>query len=283
MLVMLPRHMNSLNSGKTLIDSLMPDLSGFHGTVTVWHVVKVRPFTGSIGSWLSTIARKIERSRSSVYFDVVSMTEAEAERRIANGELPDVISFPSGFIQPYMLCPIDLTFDFDVSSGTVDNVLYAVPYAASARFILYRCSGDDIESISSEKLEELTSSTEAFKSGKADACIADARLTADMIKSIEAGKTESFDVMPFEKAATLVQFLGITQRAKQEKLPLIENFIDLVTSSQNAASLSRLGILAINAVETINFDYDFLNETYRMIREGEGIGVNAFQKAGAVN
>ena len=74
---------------------LEPEEEEFSGVINVWHVVGFKPYMGSVGAWLKKIADRAERRHFGVYFEVESISEAEAEAKLQNGEFPDVISFES--------------------------------------------------------------------------------------------------------------------------------------------------------------------------------------------
>ena len=76
---------------------LEPEEEEFSGVINVWHVVRFKPYMGSVGAWLKKIADRAERRHFGVYFEVESISETEAEAKLQNGEFPDVISFPAGF------------------------------------------------------------------------------------------------------------------------------------------------------------------------------------------
>lgn len=55
-----------------------------------------------------------------VYFDVESISETEAEAKLQNGEFPDVISFPAGFLNGRELRIMNGTEIFGIDGTAVD-------------------------------------------------------------------------------------------------------------------------------------------------------------------
>lgn len=136
---------------------LEPAEEEFSGVISVWHVVRFKPYLGSVGTWLKKIADRTERRHFGVYFEVESISEAEAETRLANGEFPDVISFPVGFLNGEELRTLNGTELFGTDGGAVDfgdgysagalpagfdsgrygDALRALPYAAGCTLALF--------------------------------------------------------------------------------------------------------------------------------------------------
>ena len=99
---------------------LEPEEEEFSGVINVWHVVRFKPYMGSVGAWLKKIADRAERRHFGVYFEVESISEAEAEAKLQNGEFPDVISFPAGFLNGRELRIMNGTEIFGIDGTAVD-------------------------------------------------------------------------------------------------------------------------------------------------------------------
>ena len=64
--------------------------------LTMWHI---EGFEGGVGSrcdWLGKRAREFEKRNKGVYLDVIKLTEAQLEDRLAQGQSFDLISFGLG-------------------------------------------------------------------------------------------------------------------------------------------------------------------------------------------
>ena len=99
---------------------LEPEEEEFSGVINVWHVVRFKPYMGSVGAWLKKIADRAERRHFGVYFEVESISETEAEAKLQNGEFPDVISFPAGFLNGRELRIMNGTEIFGIDGTAVD-------------------------------------------------------------------------------------------------------------------------------------------------------------------
>lgn len=70
----------------------------YRGTLEIWHVVTFKTAQKSGYEYLKDRCRRFERRTPYVFIELKGMTLEEAKRRIAEGERPDMISFPQGQI-----------------------------------------------------------------------------------------------------------------------------------------------------------------------------------------
>lgn len=268
----LPKYVGDDLHRNRFTEWLMHGEEPFSGKITIWHVVEFRPYLGSVGSFLKDAARTVEKQHFGVYLNVESITLEEAKARLSNAEFPDVLSFPAGFVDESMLMAFDtdLVERFgrltDLALGEINSNVYAVPYAASCRLLMYdsaRLDPDnfvDIDAAEQNKPED-------FKAGKADCCIGDARAVGDMMRSALSGKIKSFEVMTFEDGTALVQFLGIGISCDELKLPYIYEFVSKIFSEQNQKKLCELGLMPLGNDAELKYEQDFLGQAYLRISE----------------
>ena len=80
----------------------------FRGILTLWQVSGWQPGAGSISAYLRNCIRSFENKNAYVFIETTTLTPAKAAERIHAGELPDIISFPTGFFDtPALLAPLD--------------------------------------------------------------------------------------------------------------------------------------------------------------------------------
>jgi hypothetical protein len=83
---------------------------GFRGILSLWQVNGWQPGASSIGAYLKKCVTRFENKNVYVFIEVTTLTPAKAAERIRAGELPDMISFPTGFFaDPSLLSPLDDT------------------------------------------------------------------------------------------------------------------------------------------------------------------------------
>lgn len=109
----------------------------YKGNLEVWHVVSFKTGGTSGISHLKSLASKFERNNPYVFLRVTGMTVKEAEERIINGELPDVISYPLGAIEDATFKKTDILKEDTLVNGlrscASEN---GVPYMADFYVVL---------------------------------------------------------------------------------------------------------------------------------------------------
>lgn len=171
---------------------------------------RIQAVYGQCGSMAQKIADRAERRHFGVYFEVESISEAEAEAKLQNGEFPDVISFPAGFLNGRELRIMNGTEIFGIDGTAVDfgdgygagelpagfdcgmdgRTLRALPFAAGCKLALFypeRVTAAEMTEI----LKPIAENGES-KAG-ADSCSNDGF-------GIEAGKFERSSVDEFKRA-----------------------------------------------------------------------------------
>lgn len=280
LIVFLPKYVGTLLDRPGYIDWLRPSREQFRGTLTVWHVVRFRPYLGSIGAWMKKYASVMEKRHFGVYLNVESMTEEDAAVRIAAGEMPDIISFPPGFIQAEALMPLSVDVDVNVNGGVYGEHLLALPFAASCRLIIYYPGRISQEEITSDRTAAAKYSFDEFKAEKAPCCIADARQAGDMARLVSSNKAQHFEALPFEDRAKLVQFLGVSASLADEKRKYAEEYVELLASMKAQSELPELGLMPLNESVVPKYETGFLEEAYKLIKDGKGAEAFAFEGGG---
>ena len=112
----------------------------FTGMITLWHVVRFKPYQGSMGAWLSKLALKFEDAHRGVYLEVLTMSEEECAVRMARGERADAYSFPAGWGDPDQFTSgVSVRADYLgnlKSSGMWEGERLAAPYGMSGYVLL---------------------------------------------------------------------------------------------------------------------------------------------------
>ncbi len=265
LLVLLPRTIGQLSDSESLFDSLLPKKEPYIGMITIWHVVGFRPFTGSLSRWLVSYAEKLEKKHPGVYFDVIALTVSEADKRIANGELPDLISFPAGYISCSMLERLDQDFPYDVSTGCADGSIYAAPYAASCDLVVYYTDEISEGELDKELIAECDHSPEEFKKHDTAFVVTDARQAGDLLRLSEDGRIDNIGICAFASKTDHVQYIAITKNTRLEKLICCEEFIELITSPAVNQTLSSLGLMPFCSNDNVKYEYDFLEKSYALL------------------
>lgn len=81
--------------------------SYYYGVITLWQVDCFEGGTGSRTNWLRSVCTGFERRHTGVYVNVESISPAMAEAMIAEGKVPDMLSFSGGMeVPPDLLADI---------------------------------------------------------------------------------------------------------------------------------------------------------------------------------
>jgi maltose-binding protein MalE len=116
---------------------LQPTQPVWQGQLTLWTVVGFPVGEGTLGGWVRAQVRAFEKSAFGVYVDVRVMTPEEAKAALDGGEKPDVLVFPSGFLDAPegLLTPLSDPIGINgalLASAERGGTLYALPVMAGA-------------------------------------------------------------------------------------------------------------------------------------------------------
>ena len=106
---------------------------------------------------------------------------------------------------------------------------------------------------------------EDFKNGRAPSCITDIRGAGDMERAQFMGKAPYFETESIEAGGELVQRIGITSSAGEEKLPYMLGFIEYLTAEEAQSALSKIGLLPVIGDIEPEFERDYLKDLYTML------------------
>lgn len=218
------------------------------GIIKVWHIVKFKPFTGSLGTWLAKRADEYSGQFINLYFDVVSMTPDEAENELKRGESPDIISFARGMVSEELI-------------KCIDGDECSLPYCASGYLLLYDPSALTDKTV--KELIEKAGTEQDFKAGKAASCVCDIRAAGDLYRAQLAGKCPYFEAEPIKNAQNdLVQYVGLSSAIPEEKLKYAEGFMEFITGDSAQSKLSQIGLLPISRTAEAEYDIEWLGKLY---------------------
>ena len=100
--------------------------------VTVWNVDTFEGGKGSRTNFLRQVARRVEKEREGVYFLVVSYTREGAEAAIAEGNLPDLLSFGVGI---WASAERSEVLPYSFAGGEIAGKCRAVPWCMGGYFL----------------------------------------------------------------------------------------------------------------------------------------------------
>lgn len=235
------------------------------GIIKVWHVVGIRPFSGSLGSLLYSEAKAYAKRSGNVYFEVKSYTEEEAAEQLRRGNCPDIISFPKGFLKGEDLIAINGEVEGLFGICRYSNECRAVPYCASGSLILFTTDRSDAKT---DELIEGAGSAPEFKAGKKRSCITDIKGAGDLYRAQLNGKCPYFDAAPFPKGRFEAQYIGLYNSIEPKKVSEARGFISLLLEEKAQKKISELGLLPVIKDSDTAYEFGWLTELYHSFDPG---------------
>lgn len=248
----------------------------FSGIITVWHVVKFKPYIGSVGNVIKNAADSVQKNHFKVYFDVTTLSLDDALSLVQNGEFPDAISFPKGFVSEVSLHSFSenerSAFDklIDLSLGENNSIVYAVPFVASCEFIVYYPDKVTEDELTDEIARR--NSADDFKKGKAACCVGDAHTVGELMRLAASQKINHFELIPVEGKSDLVQFLGIDKNCDENKLDYIFELFSVLQNKKTQKALCEIGLLPLAHDAELKFEQQFLEDAYKKLRDKNSFG-----------
>lgn len=244
---------------------------GYQGIISLWHIVEFKPYRGSLGNWVSDIAKQFEKEHRGVYFEVESITVEECDERIKRGERADVYSFPIGWAYPEDLAAVDVgelpKLKGNLAEcGKYSGRSFAYPYTASGYvLIVNQRLMQEQELGDTETLRERIIGGETASAGnavafavyggsgsllseddflqeKAAVLFGDARAAGDMERKVQQGKGFPCITYRFSNYSDLVQCIGVDDTTEAVKIPCICELIRLIYTENNQTGLNELGL-----------------------------------------
>jgi len=274
---------------------------GFSGIIHVWHVVGFKPYSGSLGSALSDIAKTVEKQHYGIFYEVDAIDIEEYEMRRLRGETPDILSFPLGLSDSRELLALDPACEMmlpeawrGIGTGE-DGAVKSLAYAASSRMVLINTAlMQEYGGIMPEKFADMqwlsdtyaniTASIEAKRRKGIYAVAGDASLPESL--GVE-GKTAEYDAFRKGKASVgIADLRAVAEMDSLEKagkgfpfeaFPLAsdsENLVQFIAISASADSEKQLFAKEyVSALFGEKAQKSFLKlgliSPYYMLREGE--------------
>ncbi len=120
--------------------------TGYKGVIELWNVETFEGGSGSRSSWLTNKSAKYEALNSGLFVHVTTLTEAELQQKLNDGQTFDMVCFSRGAGDAVKQYLAPLTVDTKtvrenmLLAGQVDNKQYAVPLYAGAYCLFARTS-----------------------------------------------------------------------------------------------------------------------------------------------
>lgn len=276
------------------------DTDRYTGSIMVYHIVRHRPYAGSLTQWLKTRAAAYEKKHKGVYIEIEGMDEQRFEERLNNGQRPDAYSFFSGTMYPDRLKTIE-NLNFPYLEGIVQTDR-CLPYCFSGYLKLIKTSEEAEETFyfANEILAARARQTHKTDTEeRADVLYLDFRRAGDLLRYKDGFALSVFE--PIDNFTDAVCWMGIDRETDDAKSAVILDFIGFLTDPDSQQTLNALGLLSVRsdvrntppepslkrvfrAYETVttvdpfrwNLQYDSLREDARKAINGDTDAHNRF-------
>ena len=218
----------------------------YSGSIVLYHIVRQRPYSGSLTQWLKARAAAYEKKHKDTYIEIEGMDEAHFYERLENGRRPDAYSFFSGSLYPDRLKPIDdLLFPYREGLSQTDR---CVPYCYSVYCKLYKAS-DRTEGKTYYMNEVLAARTgggeDEASEDRADVLYLDLRRAGDLIRYKDGFSLASIE--PIDNFTDAVCWMGIDRDTDETKAAVILDFLSFLLEPDSQQTLNALGLLSVRS------------------------------------
>ena len=218
---------------------------GYQGTIVLYHIVRQRPYAGSLTKWLSDRAEAYEKKHRGTHIAVEGMDEAGFSERLEYGRSADAYSFFSGSVWEDLLLPIE-----DAGIPYREGLFQTercVPYAYSGYTKLKRSEqggtrayyGSDITAA------RLGAGKDDATEEQADELYLDLRRAGDLIRYKDGFASSVLE--PIDNFTDAVCWLGIDRRTDEKKAEALFDFFAYLQSVDVQQGVNTLGLLSVRA------------------------------------
>lgn len=280
-------------------DWLTPPTPTWEGRIELWHIVSFRVYQGSVTRYLRERADAYCKAHPGVYMEVIGLTEAQYESRVARGAFPDAYSFSAGLLYAeqlragdYALPPLRGTLRPAMAAGKT----YAVPWMMSGYFLaantqlLSKYRMELPESPDAAFLQEalalsdtspqlamppilaaraalsgIPAEESAFTGGRSMLAVLDARALGDILRGTSGNLTIS--ALPYGSYTDQVQYIGAARQTDAVRAAIIEDFAGFLLTDAEQERLSSLGALPVTLSAAPAFAENELASLYAALQK----------------
>lgn len=222
------------------------DTDGYTGSIVLYHIVRHRPYEGSLTQWLRLRAAEYEKKHKGTYIEIEGMDEADFFERIEQGRLPDAYSFFSGTLYPDRMRTLtDLAVPY---KDGIKDTARCIPYGFTGYCRLVR-SPDGIGKTVyfANDLLAVYSGAEGEDASEehADVLYLDLRRAGDLIRYRDGFALASIE--PIDNFTDAVCWMGIDRDTDDRKADAILDFIAYLTSADVQKTLASIGMLSVRS------------------------------------
>ena len=216
------------------------------GTIVLYHIVRHRPYCGSLTAWLTKQAEAFEKKHRGVYLTVEGMDEEAFRERLEYGRRGDAYSFFSGSLYRDLLQPLE-TGEVPLKDGLYQTDC-CVPYGLSGYgMLLKNPPGEDGTHYYANDIlaARLGAGTEEAGEQQAQVLVLDWRRGGDLMRFSDGFALAEWK--PVDNFTDAVCWLGIDRDTDAGKAEILRAFFDWLLTAERQRTLTSLGMLSVRA------------------------------------
>ncbi len=222
------------------------DTDRYTGSILLYHIVRHRPYEGSLTQWLRARAAEYEKKHKGTYIEIEGMDEAAFFERLEHGRRPDAYSFFSGTLYPDRLAALP-SLSTPLREGLFETER-CVPYCYSGYVKLKKTPdgagekayyGDDILAA------RLGAGEDGAGEMKADVLYLDLRRASDLIRYSDGFALAEPE--PIDSFTDAVCWIGIDRETDPQKAEAILGFTAYLLTVDAQQTLNALGLLSVRS------------------------------------
>ena len=218
----------------------------YRGAITIYHIVRHRPYSGSLSNWLQKRADEYEKQHRGSFITVEGMDEDTFIERLEHGRRADAYSFFSGSVYRDLLSVVQKR-ELPYRQGLFQTDR-CIPYCYSGYVRLERNDGSTSKKAYYED-EILAARMDAgirnAQETEADTLYLDLRKAGDLIRYKDDFMQSA--LYPIDNFTDAVCWLGIDRDTDQEKSKAIQSFFDWLLEQKQQQKLNALGLFSVRS------------------------------------
>jgi hypothetical protein len=222
------------------------DPDRYTGSIVLYHIVRHRPYSGSLTQWLRTRAETYEKKHKGTYIEIEGIDEKAFRERMEGGRRPDAYSFFSGSLYPDRLQTIpDLGVSLREGLFRADR---CVPYCFSGYCkLLKHPDGAGKETYCADEIlaTRVDAGENTASEEKADILYLDLRRAGDLIRYKDGFALSQLE--PIDSFTDAVCWLGIDRETDAAKAAAILDFTAFLLTPESQQTLDALGLFSVRS------------------------------------
>lgn len=230
---------------KTFVDTrFVRKKDRYNGSIVVYHIVRHRPYSGSLSQWLKTRALAYEKKHKGTYIEIEGMDEQHFFERMESGRRPDVYSFFSGTLYRDRLKEIDdLLFPYRDGLFQTDR---CVPYCYTGYCKLVKTADGNKVYYANDMLAARDGGGEnEVTEERADILFLDMRRAGDLIRYRDGFTLAAME--PIDGFTDAVCWMGIDRDTDERKSAVILDFLSFLLTPESQQTLNALGLMSVRS------------------------------------